>query len=79
MGVGYYFLCQQQMPGTAVSTGHTLQHNTAAFSASGHGTGLKGEGGEEQRKMGNKQEANCARRNRGNMKKKKEERGRNKG
>lgn len=24
------------MPGTVVSTGHTLKHNTAALSASGH-------------------------------------------
>lgn len=30
------FFCQQQMPGTVVSTGHTLKHNTAALSASGH-------------------------------------------
>lgn len=30
-----YFFCQQQMPGTVVSTRHTLKHNTAAFPASG--------------------------------------------
>lgn len=88
VGVGYYFFCQQQMPGTVVSTGHTLKHNTAAFSASGHRIERGGRRGEMQkrtrRKTGKKnereQETDCVGRNRGNMREEEGgERGRNKG
>lgn len=69
------------MPGTVVSTGHTLKHNTAAFSASGHRIERGGRRGEEReteenckkkkKKTGDKsegeQETDCVGRNRGNM------------
>lgn len=38
------------MPGTVVSTGHTLKHNTAAFSASGNRIERGGRSGERNRR-----------------------------
>lgn len=45
------YVCQEQMPGTVVSTRHTLKHNTAAFSASGRWV----EKGRRRREEQNKQ------------------------
>lgn len=77
------------MPGTVVSIGHTLKHNTAAFSASGHQIERGGrraelrEAEDNKEKARNKneqeQETGCAERNRGNMREEGGERRRNKG